>query len=50
MKNEIKSVVITLLMTIIGFIAGMFTMEALLITDKKALNMTVESHNKWIKS
>ena len=49
MKNEIKSVVITLLMTVIGFIAGMFTMEALLITDKKALNMTVEAHNKWMK-
>jgi len=50
MRNEVKSGIITLLMTIIGFIAGMFTMEALLITDKKALSMTVEIHNRWMKS
>lgn len=49
MKNEIKSGIITLLVTIIGFIAGMFTMEAILIVDKKANNSVVELHKMWIK-
>ena len=47
MKNEIKSAVITLLMTIIGFVAGLATMDAILILDKKSINTVTELNKMW---
>lgn len=47
MKNEIKSGLITLLMTIIGFVAGLATMDAILILDKKSINALTELNKIW---
>lgn len=50
MKNEIKSGIITLLMTIIGFIAGLCTMEVIIVVDKSANEAANGLRKMWIKS
>lgn len=50
MKNEIKSGLIALLMTVIGFVAGLATMDAIIILDKKSLNTATELHKIWAAS
>ena len=44
-----KDIVITILVGILSFVGGLFTMEALLLTNKKALTFMNKLHELIIK-